>query len=116
MQTEIALRAQGRKLVRAAAYGAALIGLTLTALGFAIAALYMALASAMGGAAAAAVTALALLAAAGVVELVRRAQRPVPTMSPSAAMSHDLATMVRDKPLQAVLLALTTGLTAGAAR
>jgi hypothetical protein len=90
---------------------------TLAAVGFLVAALFLWLLPALGAPAAAALTGVLLLAVAALIfafyQAWRARHRPP---DPAAALAQDILTAIRARPLDAVLLALSAGIGAGARR
>lgn len=116
--TSVALRAHMRILLRSAALIAGAVLSALGAAGFLVAALFLWLLPPLGAAAAAALTGLVLLAVAGLIygAFCAWRGRRIPAPDPAAALALDVVSKIRANPLEAVLLALGAGFTAGGAR
>jgi len=116
--TGAALRARLRLASRAAALLAAAGLFALGSVGFLVAALFLWLLQALGAPAAAALTGLVLLAVAALIFGGYQAWRGqhMPAPDPTAALARDVLAMIRANPMEAVMLALSAGMTAGGRR
>lgn len=114
--TRVAVRAWIRRATRDTLVAFAVVMLLVLAGGFGVAALFLWLLAHVSAPAAAALTALILAGAAIAVRSLygryRDAMRPV-APAPTAALSNDLTRMVREKPVEALLMAASAGFGTG---